>query len=78
MAQPLCFGQIGFASAQSFRASAQLLLRLPQLRDVLQDAKLAQSLPRSVPRHVALAVNYSLGAVGVDHPVFDVVAWAAR
>ena len=77
VAQPLRFGQIGFAAPQSLLACAQLFLRLPQLRDVLQDAKLAQRPPRFVPCHVALAVDYSLGAIGADHPVFDVIAWTA-
>ena len=77
MAQPLCFGQIGFAAPESLLACAQLFLGLPQLRDVLQDAKLAQRPSRFVPRHVALAVDYSLGAIGADHPVFDVIAWTA-
>jgi hypothetical protein len=58
-------------------ARAQLVLRLPQLRNVLQNAKLAHRLSRFVPRHVALAVDYSLGAIGADHPVFDVIAWTA-
>src|SRR6266542_4742741 len=64
--------------AKALFAVAQPLLRPPQLRDVLQDAKLAQRLARFVPRHVALAVNYSLGAVGAHHPIFDIVAWSAR
>jgi hypothetical protein len=63
--------------AEAPLARAQLFLRLPQLRDVLQDAKLAQRPPRFVPRHVALAADYPLGAVGADHPVFHVVAWPA-
>ena len=63
--------------AEARLARAQLLLRLPQLRDVLQDAKLAQGPSRSVPRYVALAVDYSLGAVGADHSVFDVIARTA-
>ena len=64
-------------SAKALLALAQLFLRLPQLRDVLQDAKLAQRPPRFVPRYVALAVDYSHGAIGADHPVFDVIAWTA-
>src|SRR4029453_3778220 len=63
--------------AKALLAFAQLLLGPSQLRDVLQYAKLAQRLPRLVPRHIALAVNYSLGAVRADHPIFDVVAWTA-
>src|SRR5215470_8899996 len=63
--------------AKALFAGAQLFLRLPQLRDVLQNAKLAHSLPRFVPHHVPLAANYSLAAVGADHPVFNVVAWTA-
>ena len=70
-------GRVIHEDAEAPLACAQLFLRLPQLRDVLQDAKLAQRPSRFVPRHVALAVDYSLGAVGADHPVFDVVAWTA-
>src|SRR5262245_23849252 len=64
--------------AKALLAPAQLFLRLPQLRDVLQDAKLAHGVPQFVPRHVALAVDYSLRAVRADDPIFDVVAWSAR
>src|SRR5262249_32169838 len=64
--------------AEARLARAQLLLRLSQLRDVLQDAKLAQWPPRVVPGNIALAVDHSQTAVRTHHPVFHVVAWTAR
>ena len=63
--------------AEARLACAQLLLRLSQLRDILHDAELAKRSPQIVQCHVALAMDYSLGAVGTDHPVFDVIAWTA-
>src|SRR5512132_3698231 len=68
-------GRVIHEDAEAPLACAQLLLRLSQLRDVLQDAKLAQRASRFVPRHVALAVDYSHSAVGTEHPVFDIIAW---
>ena len=65
-------------SAEARLAHTQRFLRLPQLRDVLKDAELTRRLSRLVPRHVALAVDYSLGAIGADHPVFDIITWTAR
>src|ERR1700730_9587327 len=59
-------------------ARAQLLLRLSQLRDVLQNAKLAQRPPRAVPGDIALAVDHSQSAVRTHHPIFHVVAWTVR
>src|SRR5512132_3443155 len=68
-------GRVIHEDTEAPLACAQLLLRLSQLRDVLQDAKLAQRASRFVPRHVALTVDYSQSAVGTDHPVFDIIAW---
>src|SRR5205823_2550831 len=64
-------------SAKALLALTQCILYPPQLRDVLQDPKLAQGPSRFVPCHVALAVDDSLRAVGTDHPVFDVITWTA-
>src|ERR1700751_5261278 len=50
--------------AKARLAFAQLFLRPPQLRDVLENAKLAHRPFGIVPRHVALTVDYSLGAIG--------------
>ena len=58
-------------------ACAYFPLRLSQLGDVLHHPKLAQRFSRLIPGHIPLAVNCSLGAIGADHPVFDVVAWTA-
>src|SRR5262245_14904299 len=63
--------------AKARLARAQFAPRLPQFRNVLQDAKLAQRPPQFVPRHVALAVNYPLRTVGTDDAVFNVIAWTA-
>ncbi len=56
-------------------APFQLFFGPPQLRDVLEDTKLTQRSARFVPGHVTLAVNYSMSAIGADHPVFNVIAW---
>ena len=70
-------GRVIHKGAEARLARAQLLLGLPQLGDVLQDAKLAQRPPRVVPGHIALAVDGSHGAVGAHHPIFHVVARTA-
>ena len=70
-------GRVIHEGTEARLARTQLLLRSPQLRDVLQDAELAQWPPRSVSRYVTMAAHHSLGAVGADHSVFDVVARAA-
>src|SRR5215510_8593710 len=57
-------------------AHAELLLRVPELRDVLQGTEFAQR-PELVPCHVSLTVNDADRAVGPNHPVLDVVARAA-
>src|SRR5262249_46014870 len=56
---------------------AQTFFGASQFCYVLQDTKLAQRPPSFIPHHVALTVDNSLGAVGADHPVFDVIAWAS-
>src|SRR5262249_35500573 len=63
--------------AEARLTRAQLLLRLSQLRDVLQNAKLAHGPPGVVPSDIALAVAHSHCAVRTHHPVFHVVAWTA-
>ena len=70
-------GCVVHQGAEARLARAQLPLRLPQLRDVLQNAKLAQRPPRVVPGDIALAVDYSQGAIRTHHPIFHVVAWTA-
>ena len=64
--------------AEARLARAQLALGLFQLRDVLQNAKLAQRSPRAVPGDIALAVDDSQGPIGTQHPIFHVVAWTPR
>ena len=64
--------------AEARLARAQLLLRLSQLRDILQDAKLTQRPSRLVPSNIALAVDHSESAVRTHHPIFHVVAGTAR
>jgi hypothetical protein len=58
-------------------ARAQLPLRLFQLRDIVQNAKLAQSPPRSVPGDITLTVDHAQGAVRTHHPIFHVVPRSA-
>src|ERR1700732_2952440 len=64
--------------AEARLARAQLLLRLSQLRDVLQKAKLAQRPTRAVPGNIGLAVDHSQSAVRTHHPIFHLVAGTAR
>src|SRR3984893_3873669 len=64
--------------AEARLARTQLLLRLSQLRDVLQKAKLAQRPTRAVPGNIGLAVDHSQSAVRTHHPIFHLVAGTAR
>ena len=63
--------------AEARFARAQLVLGLPQLRDVLHDAELAHGTAGLVPRDVTLAMHDAHRAVGADDAVFHVVARAA-
>ena len=63
--------------AEALLAGADLFLGVPQLRNVLQDPKLAQRPSRVVPCDLPLAMYNSHLAVGADYAVFDVVAWTA-
>ena len=64
-------------SAEARFARTDLLLRLAQLRDVLQDAELAQRPTGVVPCHVALAADSAHAAVGPRHAIFHVIAGTA-
>ena len=57
--------------AETRLARAQLALGLPQLRDVLQDAKLAQRAACLVPCNIALTMNHSDRTVRANDAIFD-------
>src|SRR5262245_4049540 len=58
--------------AKALLAFAQFLLRLAQLGDVLQNAKLAQRSPSIIPSDVTLAVNDSQRAIRANYIIFHV------
>ena len=72
-----CIGCVVHQGAEARLARAPLMLRMPQLRDVLHDAKLAQWPPRVVPGDISLATYDSLRAVRTHQPVFHVIARTA-
>jgi hypothetical protein len=63
--------------AESLLHFGQLILGLLPLRNVLENAELAHCTIRRVTRYVALAVDRADGAIGPNHPVFQVVARTA-
>ena len=73
-----CIGCVIHQDAEACLTRAELQLGLPQLGDVLHDAKLPQRPSRVVPGHIAMAVNGSHGSVRARHLVLYVVTWTAE
>ena len=67
-------GELRPGNLQGIVFRPHALLGVPQFRDVLYDAELANGAAGLVPRDVALAVHHAHRAVRSHDPVFDVVA----